>query len=106
MKTYCLPNSMLGTKNNKNEYVEFEGHNPSKQALDVSYIKYYLLKATLYIFFFWECYTYMLRKFKDFLGPLEAGREGPSLKMLTLYRLVFSRTLRQYVSYCSKPPSL
>ncbi|XP_020748477.1 uncharacterized protein [Odocoileus virginianus] len=41
------------------------------------------------------CYTYMLRKFKDFLGPLEAGREGPSLKMLALYRLVFSRTLRQ-----------
>ena len=47
-------------------------------------------------FFFLECYTYMLRKFKDFLGPLEAGREGPSLKMLTLYRRVLqdSETVR------------
>ena len=64
---------MLGTKNNKNEYVEFEGHNPSKQALDVSYIKYYLLKATLYIFFFGVLYLHV-KEIQGFPGATRSWK--------------------------------
>ena len=77
---------MLGTKNNKNNRRRIRHHLPNsmlgtniirsgaanKHSMLVKLNTTYLKQPST--FFFLECYIYMLKKFKDFLGPLEAGR--------------------------------